>query len=91
MFKDNEQQPEGFQVPLQEALDNLDTVRAQLSRARDLRFLVYILSALLLVLIGVLFLLSNFDLFDWLDWGRFWPLLIIVPGLLLIVGRLRGA
>ena len=23
MFKDNEQQPEGFQVPLQEALDNL--------------------------------------------------------------------
>jgi hypothetical protein len=38
----------------EEALGNLDTFRSQLSRARDLRFLVYILLALLLALIGVL-------------------------------------
>jgi hypothetical protein len=38
----------------QEILDNLDTFRSQLGRARDLRFLVYVLWALLLVAIGVL-------------------------------------
>ena len=36
------------------ALRNLDTFRSQLSRARDLRFLVYVLWALLLAGIGVL-------------------------------------
>ncbi|MBI4281960.1 MAG: hypothetical protein HY672_00520 [Chloroflexi bacterium] len=37
-----------------EALKNLDTFRAQLSRARGLRFLVYVLGGLLLALIGIL-------------------------------------
>jgi len=36
------------------ALDNLDTFREQLNRIRNLRFLVYILWAVLLALIGVL-------------------------------------
>ena len=44
-----------------------------------------------LVVIGVFFLLNNFDLFDWFEWGRYWPVLVILPGLLLIAGRWRGA
>jgi phosphoribosyl-AMP cyclohydrolase len=39
MFKDNEQQPEGFQVPLQEALDNLkltnDVLIAAIAQQHD--------------------------------------------------------
>jgi hypothetical protein len=50
-----------------------------------------LIGGVLLVVIGVLFLLNNFDLFGGLDLSRLWPLIIIVPGLLLIVGRLRGA
>ena len=50
-----------------------------------------IVGGVLLVIIGGLFLLNNFDLFDWFDWGRFWPVLLILPGLLLIAGRWRSA
>ena len=38
-----------------------------------------------LIVIGVLFLLWNFGLFDWFDWGLFWPVVLIVLGLLLVV------
>ena len=37
-----------------------------------------------LIVIGVLFLLWNFGLFDWFDWGLFWPVVLIVLGLLLV-------
>ena len=37
-----------------------------------------------LIVIGVLFLLGNFGLFDWFDWGEFWPVALIVLGVLLV-------
>ena len=40
-----------------------------------------------LVVVGGLALGYNFDLFEWLDWGKFWPALLILLGLLLIVRR----
>jgi phage shock protein C len=46
-----------------------------------------ILAGLLLVAIGVLFLLANFDLLAWLHWARFWPLIIIIIGLVLLLRR----
>jgi hypothetical protein len=49
-----------------------------------------LIGGVLLVLIGAVFLLNNFDVFGGVDFSRFWPLLIIVPGMLLIFGRLRG-
>ena len=39
-----------------------------------------------LVVIGVLALGYNFDLFDWLDWDGFWP--VFWPGLLILLGLL---
>jgi len=45
------------------------------------------LAGLLLVAIGVLFLLANLDLLGWLRWARFWPLILIVIGLLLLLRR----
>ena len=41
-----------------------------------------------LVAVGGLFLAQNFGLFDWLDFGRFWPVVLILLGLLLIVRRI---
>ena len=43
-----------------------------------------------LVAIGGLLLAQNFDLFDWLDLGRFWPVVLILLGLLLIVRKIGG-
>lgn len=40
-----------------------------------------------LVVVGGLALGYNLDLFEWLDWGMFWPALLILLGLLLIVRR----
>ena len=41
-----------------------------------------------LVAVGGLALGYNLDLFEWLDWGKFWPALLILLGVLLIVRRL---
>ena len=43
-----------------------------------------------LVAVGGLFLAHNFGLFDWFDIGRFWPVVLILLGLLLIVRRIGG-
>ncbi len=42
-----------------------------------------------LVVIGILFLLGSFDLFWWFEWGKFWPLIIVAIGVLIIVGARR--
>ena len=41
-----------------------------------------------LVAVGVLLLAHNFNLFAWLDLGRFWPVVLILLGLLLIARRI---
>jgi hypothetical protein len=38
----------------------------------------------ILVIVGILFLLNNFYI---LDFGRFWPVLLIAIGIILLVGR----
>ena len=48
------------------------------------------LAGLILILIGVIFLLSNFGLFWWWDWETTWPVIIMGVGLFLLVGKPRG-
>jgi phage shock protein PspC (stress-responsive transcriptional regulator) len=43
-----------------------------------------------LIVVGAVFLLDTLHIFDWLSFGRLWPLLLIVGGLALLVSRLRG-
>ena len=43
---------------------------------------------IILIVIGLLFLGANFDLW-WFSWGRLWPLLIVIAGLLLILSARR--
>ena len=45
---------------------------------------------ILLIVIGVLFLLGNLDLFSWWRWSIFWPSVIVAIGLLLIFTTRRG-
>ena len=45
----------------------------------------YILGAIL-VIIGVIFLLTSFNLLWWLRWHYLWPLIIIAIGLVIIFG-----
>ena len=44
---------------------------------------------IILIVIGILFLLSSFNLMWWLSWNYLWPLIIIVIGLLIILGARR--
>jgi len=49
-----------------------------------------IVAPLILILAGVLFLFNNFGLLPWGMWGalwRFWPLILVLLGLEIIVGR----
>ena len=46
-----------------------------------------VLAGPILVIIGLLFLLANLDLLGWFRWGRLWPLIIIVIGVLLLLRR----
>lgn len=39
---------------------------------------------LVLVLAGILFLLTNFGFFSWVDAGKFWPILLIIIGLFIV-------
>ena len=45
---------------------------------------------IVLIVIGVIFLLGSFNLFWWLHWGNFWPLILIAIGVLIIWGRRRS-
>jgi phage shock protein PspC (stress-responsive transcriptional regulator) len=37
----------------------------------------------------IVFLLGSFNLFWWFEWGKFWPLIIVAIGVLIIVGARR--
>ncbi|MDQ7848761.1 MAG: DUF5668 domain-containing protein [Armatimonadota bacterium] len=45
------------------------------------------LGGLLLLGLGVLFLLSNFGYFSWAALGRWWPLVLIAIGLIILLRR----
>ncbi len=47
-----------------------------------------IIGGAILIVLGVLFLASNFDLLYWFDW-RFWPVFLILFGALLVVRRMN--
>ena len=49
------------------------------------------IGAFLLILLGVLFLLSNFGWFPWERIGQFWPVILIVAGILMLRKRLERA
>ena len=59
----------------------------RLYRSRNDRLLAGVCGGLALVLVGALLLLSNYGFFDWLSWGRLWPLLLILLGVALLVRR----
>ncbi len=40
---------------------------------------------IVLIVVGILFLLGSFNLLWWFDWGKFWPLILVVIGLLIIL------
>jgi len=46
--------------------------------------------ALILIVLGTVFLLNNFGLLPWSIWGmvwRLWPLFLIIPGILILVRK----
>lgn len=45
----------------------------------------YNILGIILIVVGVLFLLGNLDLFWWFDWGNLWPLILVAIGVLIIV------
>ncbi|HWK56597.1 MAG TPA: PspC domain-containing protein [Parapedobacter sp.] len=46
-------------------------------------------AGLILVILGVFFLLHQLDIFYWRDFARFWPVLIIIMGLITIFGAFK--
>lgn len=53
-----------------------------------------VIGPLILITIGVIFLLNNFGILPWSVWDsiwRFWPVLLIIWGIQIILGRSRLA
>lgn len=48
-----------------------------------------VLAGAILLVLGVLFLLDNLNIFWWLTWGRTWPLILIAVGIFLLYDRSR--
>lgn len=46
-------------------------------------------AGLILVGIGLIFLLRNLGVLWWLDWGRFWPIILIIVGAAILLQRGR--
>lgn len=44
---------------------------------------------IVLLIMGVMFLLKNLGLLPWFRWSIFWPVVLIVAGLAIIIGRFR--
>ncbi|MDO8750847.1 MAG: PspC domain-containing protein [Dehalococcoidia bacterium] len=44
---------------------------------------------IILVALGVVFLLANLGALRWFRWGAFWPVVLILAGLAIIIGRFR--
>jgi len=47
------------------------------------------LLGIILIVLGILFLLGNFNLFWWLHWGNFWPLILVAIGVFIILSVRR--
>ncbi len=60
------------------------TPAEQTRRARNRQ-----VGGLILVGLGVLFLLTNLNLFWWLNWDRLWPAILIVLGAAILIGQSR--
>jgi phage shock protein C len=56
-------------------------VRAQSGQERSLWL------AIILIVVGILFLLSNMGRFNFFGFLRFWPLILIIAGIVLLVNR----
>ena len=41
--------------------------------------------ALVLIVLGIFFLLTNLNIFWWFTWARFWPVILIIIGLVIIL------
>lgn len=48
-----------------------------------------IVVGVILLLLGVFFLLANFNLFWWWRWGNFWPLVLVAIGVIIIFNARR--
>lgn len=49
-----------------------------------------IIVGLAFIALGAILLLNQFNLFWWLDWGVWWPLLLVLLGGALLYSRLKG-
>lgn len=53
-----------------------------------------IIGALFLIFFGILLLLNNLGIVDWTIWGefwKFWPLILVLIGIEMILGKSRAA
>jgi hypothetical protein len=54
-------------------------------RRRNRHYYGRVYPGIWLLLVGLIFLLSNFGFFHGNTWGKLWPLFIIIPGLFMLL------
>ena len=43
----------------------------------------------IIIVVGLIFLATNFNLFWWFSWNKWWPVTLIIAGLLIVFSRTR--
>ena len=51
---------------------------------------VLIVAGVIVIVVGAILLAANFGWFQWLSFGKLWPLLLIGLGIALLAGMFRG-
>ncbi len=48
-----------------------------------------IVIGVIIIVVGLIFLATNFNLFWWFSWNKWWPVTLIIAGLLIVFSRTR--
>ena len=91
-IQDIKQDLKQAEAGLKEALGRKEEAQKQTIEERPVseeRKISAFIVGLVLIALGIVFFVSNFVSFWWFSWGKFWPALLILAGVVIMLARIK--